>query len=250
MNRTAPPDPAADGSTGTDRRPTGAPGNGGRTVDGNDVRRGAGPGGPGALERVRAATAAAHERLDAGLDVLQRPWTLDVHRQWLSLTWGLLAPLERGLAAWAAADPGALDVRERARADLARADLRELGVDDAELAALAECPDVPVPTTRAAALGVCYVLDGSTLGGRLIARAAVAAGVPPRACTSLTGREGSGRRWKDTTAALNAVDDDAVDEISDVATATFTAYERWLAPLSARRTPPAGSAGFPAAKPT
>jgi heme oxygenase (biliverdin-IX-beta and delta-forming) len=206
-----------------------------------DARGARGTGGAGgALERVRAATAVAHQRLDTGLDVLQRPWDVDVHRRWLSLTWGLLAPLERGLAAWAATDPAALDVGERARADLARADLRELGAGDDELAALVECPDVPVPATRAAALGVCYVLDGSTLGGRLITRAVVAAGVPPRACTSLTGREGAGRRWRDTAAAVDAVDDHAVGEVADAAIATFAAYERWLAPLSRR---PATTAG-------
>ena len=187
---------------------------------------------PGALAQLRAATAPTHQRLDDSLDVSSRPWSLGIHRRWLSLTWGLLAPLERDLAVWAQQDPDALDVVARERADLAMTDLRVLGLEDAALADLQECPDVPRATMRSAALGVCYVLDGSTLGGRLIARAAVAAGVPPQACASLTGRDGAGRRWRETTAVLDALPEDDVSAVVDAAIATFTAYERWLSPLS------------------
>ncbi|WP_432509009.1 hypothetical protein [Kineococcus auxinigenes] len=118
----------------------------------------------GALARVRNATARQHEELDGGLDVLNRPWGADVHRRWLELTLGLLEPLERGLARWAVADPGVLDVAERARAGMVRDDLRVLGALPGEIAAVPSCPGVPVVASRAQALGVCYVLDGSTLG--------------------------------------------------------------------------------------
>lgn len=186
------------------------------------------------LARLRAATAQAHHDLDSSLAVLDHPWDHDRQRRWLELTWGLLAPLERALAGWAAQDPGVLDVGSRARAGFALADLRVLGAGPAELDALPECPDTPAVTDRAAALGVCYVLDGSTLGGRLIARTVVAAGVPAAATTSLTGREGSGRRWRDTTAAVEAAGAAAVPGMVASALATFAAHRTWLAPL--RRT--------------
>lgn len=111
----------------------------------------------GALARLRAATARAHHDLDASLAVVDRPWDRTRHRRWLELTWGLLAPLERALAAQAAHDPGALEATSRARADLALADLRVLGATGAELAALRECPAVPAVADRPAALGVRYV---------------------------------------------------------------------------------------------
>ncbi|PRY14449.1 biliverdin-producing heme oxygenase [Kineococcus rhizosphaerae] len=193
----------------------------------------------GTLARLRAATTQAHHDLDSSLGVLDRPWDLTRHRRWLELTWGLFAPLERALAGWAAQDPGALDVRARARADLALADLRALGVPAAELDALTECPGTPAVPDRATALGVCYVLDGSTLGGRLIAEAVVAAGVPATATTSLTGREGAGRRWRDTTAAVEAAGPDAVPALVAAALATFSAYRTWLAPLELQAAGPA-----------
>ncbi|MGI4894344.1 MAG: hypothetical protein ACRYF3_04435 [Janthinobacterium lividum] len=195
------------------------------------VARAQGAAGPLALLRV--ATAPAHERLDTGLDVLTRPWDLDGHREWLSLTWGLFNPLERGLRIWAAADPGVLDVAARARADFALADLGYLGATGCDLEKLRECPDTPVARSRPAALGVCYVLDGSTLGGALITRAVTAAGVPAMACTSLTGREGAGRRWRETMAAVEDAGLEAVDEMAEAAIATFAAFEHWLAPLAA-----------------
>ncbi len=185
----------------------------------------------GSLTRLRSATAAAHEDLDSALDVLERPWDAALHRRWLELTWGLLAPLERALGEQAQADPAALEVAGRVRADLALDDLRALGVPEAELARLPECPDVPAVPDRAAALGVRYVLDGSTLGGRLIARTVVAAGVPAAATTSLTGREGTGRRWRETTAAVEAAGADALPGMTAAALATFAAYRAWLAPL-------------------
>lgn len=185
----------------------------------------------GSLAGLRSATAAAHGDLDAALDVLDRPWDTAVHRRWLELTWGLLAPLERALAGQARRDPGALDVAGRVRADLALDDLRALAVPEGELARLPECPDVPAVPDRAAALGVRYVLDGSTLGGRLIARTVVEAGVPAAATTSLTGREGTGRRWRETTAAVDAAGPDALPGMTAAALATFAAYRAWLAPL-------------------
>lgn len=187
----------------------------------------------GPLGRLRAATAAAHHDLDSSLGVLdrpqERPWDVAHHRRWLELTWGLLAPIEAALAAHAATDPGALDVASRARADLVVADLHALGVS---APALIACPDVPPVTDRASALGVSYVLDGSTLGGRLIAQTVVAAGIPAAATTSLTGRDGTGARWRDTTAAIEAAGTDAVPGLTAAALATFAAYRSWLAPLT------------------
>ncbi|GAB3468630.1 biliverdin-producing heme oxygenase [Kineococcus endophyticus] len=185
----------------------------------------------GSLAGLRSATASAHGDLDAALDVLDRPWDTALHRRWLELTWGLLAPLERALAGQARHDPDALEVAGRVRADLALEDLRALDVPEADLTRLPECPDVPAVPDRAAALGVRYVLDGSTLGGRLIARTVVEAGVPAAATTSLTGREGTGRRWRETTAAVDAAGPDALPGMTAAALATFAAYRAWLAPL-------------------
>ncbi len=174
------------------------------------AREGSGRGtGPGVVGGVAVRDRVGARDLDAALDVLDRPWDTAVHRRWLELTWGLLAPLERALAGQARQDPDALDVAGRVRADLALEDLRALDVPEAELVGLPECPDVPAVPDRAAALGVRYVLDGSTLGGRLIARTVVEAGVPVAATTSLTGREGTGRRWRETTAAVDAAGPDA-----------------------------------------
>jgi heme oxygenase (biliverdin-IX-beta and delta-forming) len=186
----------------------------------------------GPLARLRAATAQAHHDLDSSLGVLDRPWGVEGHLRWLSATWGLLAPLERSLAAWAVEDPGVLDVAARARAAMVLDDLRVLGADEDTIAALSECPDVPVVTDRASALGVAYVLDGSTLGGRLIAQTVVAQGVPAAATTSLTGVEGTGRRWRETMAAVESAGPDAVPAMTTAALATFAAYRSWLAPLT------------------
>ena len=183
-----------------------------------------------ALELVRRTTQGAHRRLEARVDVLGSPWHPQVHRVWLTRTLGLLEPLEDALGAWAAADGDFLPWPPRRRAAMVAADLRALGASSVDLAAVPRCPDVAAPRSRAEALGTCYVLDGSTLGGALVRRAALAAGVPEQACTSSTGAPGAGGRWRQTVAALERLDAEGAGAAAGAALRAFRLHEDWLAP--------------------
>ena len=135
------------------------------------------------LVSVREATRHSHGQLEAGFAAL--PWDVRRHGHLLERLLGLHLPLEAALdRLWRA---GSLEVSwpPRRRAHLIRADLLALGRTPAQVAALPLCPAVPLPATATQAWGVLYLLDGATLGGAVIGRAAVAAGVPPTACRSL-----------------------------------------------------------------
>ena len=116
---------------------------------------------PSARSLLRAATAPDHQRVDdafGGFDLSNR----DDYRAFLVAQAQPLATVE---AAVDAIDPVAFlpDWRERRRVSLIAADLADL--------------DTPLPvavpfelTDPAAALGAIYVLEGSRLGGALLAR--------------------------------------------------------------------------------
>jgi heme oxygenase (biliverdin-IX-beta and delta-forming) len=115
--------------------------------------------------RLRAATASRHDLAERTLDPLTQPAGLGEYAELLTVLWGFQAPAERLLGA--APLPAAVGWADRARVPLLSADLADLGVDSALLPQSGELPELAVP---AAAWGMLYVLEGMTLGGRVIRR--------------------------------------------------------------------------------
>lgn len=122
-----------------------------------------------AHERLRAATRDAHRHLEDELDSIEQLASIEGRRRlaprYLSLQLYADALLER----WPVEGSGS-DAPDRRRADRIRADLRALGV------APTAPPEPPPVSTAAQALGFLYVVEGSTLGGRLILREIAARG--------------------------------------------------------------------------
>ena len=73
------------------------------------------------------------------------------------------------------------------------------------------------------------MLDGATLGGAVIRRTAIAAGVPSAACRSLRGEPGAPVRWRETARAIDALAGEPAAECARWAAATFDAVSHWLA---------------------
>lgn len=116
---------------------------------------------PSARSVLRAATASAHERVDrafGAFDLRDR----DGYRRFLVAQAGPLLTAEAAVDAF---DLLALlpDWPERRRAPLIRADLADFG-------AATPSPEPFDLRSDAAALGVIYVLEGSRLGGAMLAR--------------------------------------------------------------------------------
>jgi heme oxygenase len=182
---------------------------------------------------LRSATATRHTRLDSGLPV----GTLDASladytahlvmlRTWLAPLGDWLARFDDGPQADARLD---LPARHGARLALIDADLLDAGIDPA-----AACAD-PWPLAAGAAYrwGVCYVIEGSQLGGavlyqRLYARLA------PHPLRYLKGDPGGpGPRWRIFTQALRAHLRTPAD-IAEACAGACEAFDRILA-LGAQR---------------
>lgn len=149
------------------------------------------------LSRLRAETRAAHEALEADLDIFRHLASEAGRRRLTRLFHGLHAGAEAVLAPWLAAVPG-LDFEARRRRPVLDRDLAHLGE-----ATPAPCP-MPEPASRAEALGLLYVLEGSTLGGQVIRKRLLKDGQDLNGVSFLDpyGAE-TGARWKGFLAVLD-----------------------------------------------
>ena len=115
------------------------------------------------LDRLREASRGSHDRLERRLALLDERLDLPRYRLILCRFHAAWQGLEPRLAALLD-DPAFFEPRRRGA--LLAADLAALGVDPAAI------PAAPPPALAgpASALGALYVLEGSTLGGRVILR--------------------------------------------------------------------------------
>jgi heme oxygenase len=186
----------------------------------------------GVIDRIRRATAGAHARVDAFVDLE----SMDRRRYvaFLSALHDAHAAVEPGLLARAdAIAQHGYDVARRLRSPRLEADL------------VALCPEwraasqAPTPVawldTDAAAFGAIYVIEGASLGGAVIARHVVPmlALAPPVGCRHIIG-DGplTGAEWRAVREVIErfgtAHGPGAVEAMCDGALATFDCVERAL----------------------
>lgn len=152
---------------------------------------------------MRAATDAIHRRLEARVDVVERLADPALRPDLMRRYAALHVPADKALGPHLARLPG-LDFSARSRSPLL-----------ARFSGEAAPPAFPVPATRAEALGILYVLEGSTLGGRIILRALAARGVddPDLAFLDPYGSE-TGARWRGFLAVLARETDEDEERIT------------------------------------
>jgi len=180
-----------------------------------------------ALAHLRAVTRQAHDALEDSLGLLDERLSLDAYK----------SVLERFYGFWRGWEPqaGALLQDEafsgpRRRLHLLADDLAALGTAAHALETLPLCP---LTTLRDAveALGSFYVMEGSTLGGRLIRRNV-------ERCLGSDGRAGcsyfngygveTGSMWRSLLARVDAAPTADAERMGRGAVATFEHLGRWL----------------------
>jgi heme oxygenase (biliverdin-IX-beta and delta-forming) len=168
--------------------------------------------GPAPLSTLlRDRTRASHERTEAAvgaaLDLAGPGPARDRYARLLERWYGFEATWARHAPVTLAA-LGEDYFAPRRKLPLLAADLHALGRGDADLAALPTLPAAALPLADpAAALGVLYVVEGSTLGGQHVAKAvACHTGLTPDRGLAYFASYGPdvGRRWRETKALLDA----------------------------------------------
>ncbi|UOG77539.1 biliverdin-producing heme oxygenase (plasmid) [Hymenobacter tibetensis] len=177
------------------------------------------------LLRLRAETRPYHEALEqnrfnqalaAGLP------TYELTSWFLRKMYGFLVPYEEQLRqhTW----PPAWQIERRYRAHLILEDLPAATASGA----LPLCPAMPPLRTWPELLGALYVLEGSTLGGQVLARQLAKAGISTRTYFSGYGDQ-TGLMWKSFCHLLGeAATEINQDEIVLSARRTFQHLDAWL----------------------
>ena len=196
------------------------------------------------LTRLRVETRGEHDAVERVLDLTGAALTREAYRLRLEQFYGFYGPLEAALqsrCARKAEDAEESNLSGATRSALAsrlnktahlRQDLHHLGVmtDDLPL-----CYHLPMLTTQAEVLGCLYVVEGATLGGRLITQHIQAA----LAITPTTGGgffEGyagdTGKMWQAMRHLLVscALDTQTEDAMVANAIATFACLRGWCDP--------------------
>jgi len=119
------------------------------------------------LERLKIETRPAHDRIEAAIDLDRRIASRDGYTKLLIRFYGFHR-------AWESAAGALAQERDffesRCKTALLVRDLVALGLGEDEIGQLPQCdPLMPLPCS-AAVLGSMYVVEGSTLGGAVIAR--------------------------------------------------------------------------------
>ena len=179
------------------------------------------------LDRLRAATRPYHDAVEANpFNQALRTGTVTAAdtARFLAAMYGVVRPYEACLRAQEARFGPEWELPRRYRAALILADLPRLG----HPATPPDCPALPPLATRAQLLGAMYVLEGSTLGGQVIARQLTKAGIGAPAY--FTGRgDQTGPLWKafcQQLEAAAATEDSA--EIGHSAIIIFQTLATWL----------------------
>jgi heme oxygenase (biliverdin-IX-beta and delta-forming) len=119
------------------------------------------------------------------------------------------------------------DISERRNSKLILRDLEALGISADSIPLCSRLPEIYSPAT---ALGSMYVLEGSTLGGQMIARMLQKnpmLNLVPGQLNFFQGyREETGRKWKSFQAALNLLDGETEILVS-AARQTFSLFTQW-----------------------
>jgi len=179
------------------------------------------------LTHLRTVTRPAHHLLEGALGLLDERLDQDTYKQVLERFYGFWRGWEPQVAALLQDGP-LLDPRRRLH--LLKADLAVLGSSACAVDALPACP-LPLLHDAAEALGSLYVMEGSTLGGRVIQRNVERhLGFDGGSgCTYFAGYGAStGMMWRLFLARLDEAPAADAERIATCATATFEHLACWL----------------------
>ena len=174
------------------------------------------------LLALREGTRACHQRLEARLPFFSEGFDRAAYADLLGAYHGFYAPLDLLLGAYQSA--------ERHKTPTLSRDLGALAID---IEALPRCHALPRIDDEASALGVMYVLEGSTLGGQVLKRAmAERLGIDADNGGAFLDVYGplTGARWRSFLERLAAATPEPTAQARTVEAAvdTFICFEQWL----------------------
>ncbi|TGE27673.1 biliverdin-producing heme oxygenase [Hymenobacter metallicola] len=178
---------------------------------------------PAILQQLRTETRPYHDALEQNefnRALLEDSVTPEITHRFLAKLYGFLVPYEARLRQHDFGPEWQIELRQRAH--LIPLDLAVEG------AQLPLCPQMPELQSWPQLLGAMYVLEGSTLGGQVLARQLAKAGIDARQYFSGHGEQ-TGPLWKSFCQLLaEAATEDNQAQVVASAAATFQTLHAWI----------------------
>ncbi len=178
------------------------------------------------IEKIRAATSADHKKLEDQLyPFLENIHSKEQYAQLLNAFYGYIYPVQEKIAQFINRDL-VTDMDQRRNASLIRDDIRTLDLSlNGTLST--HLPDI---FDHPSALGALYVLEGSTLGGKIIAKTITEKLGSTEALSFFKGYgPETGPMWKKFTQYLALpLDQQAAETVVYTATETFRRFGTWF----------------------
>lgn len=179
--------------------------------------------------QLKEQTKQAHQSLEKVIiQQIKKIHSEEEYKNLLKLFYGFYQPMENHVDKFIN-NSNMPDYTERRKAENILHDIKEISGDTD----LPICNDIPVIDSTAKALGVMYVLEGSTLGGSIIARMLNKQAAIPYQQLSffMSYNDNSMAMWKEFTDAINkyAEENNDSDQIIISAKTTFEKFEKWAA---------------------
>ena len=191
---------------------------------------------PRILTELKNQTRPQHDSVEGnpfGKAMMAGTMNIEQYKEFLQKFYGFHWTLEQALSGFNWSSLG-IDFDERRKIAFLEKDLRALGLTDGDIALLPKAEDLPPMNTLEDAVGVMYVMEGSTLGGQIQARQVqkmFGFGAENGAAYFSSYGANVGVMWKAYSEAIVcAAGDNPTNEatIINAAKATFAALERWL----------------------
>lgn len=176
---------------------------------------------------VKRTTRGKHEAAEAVMmPLIQSATDAPAYGRLLQGMYGFYTPMEQMLTPWVQAM--GLHLQDYRKAHLILGDLHVLQ----QQPPISLCTHLPTISNQWEALGALYVLEGASLGGRVIARMLRAhQAIPAGAFQFFEGHgQNTGSHWKAFIAFLDqqAQTPEQMEQVGSAADATFTAHALWM----------------------
>jgi heme oxygenase (biliverdin-IX-beta and delta-forming) len=185
------------------------------------------------MTALKAGTIEQHSSIERIMPFFKSDFSLEAYIRVLKAFLGFFEPVERELRSVATRDSFGFNIDRRQRSNLLRADLLALGVTPAAMALIPRCDHLPRLENVDDGLGCLYVLEGSTLGGQLIARELQTRfGIAEKTGAGFFHGYGSqtGVKWREfcTSVRIYAAGGKSQSAIVQSARSTFELMESWM----------------------
>ncbi len=179
-------------------------------------------------ERLKVETAASHKDTEKTLHFEKTISSKESYLKLLKGFYGFYLPVEKDLLKFGGEfEAMGIQIRQRLKSDLLTQDMRSLGLN--ETSAIKVCPSIPRISSLASAMGVLYVLEGSTMGGQIISKKLREALIleTDKSFHNPYGKE-TMPMWMGFKGALDKVKANEEDDVVEAAKATFKCLGVWL----------------------